>query len=246
MTKSDVALCCYNDANTLKRSIDSVLAQDCLGILYIVDDGSTDATASILQTYNEQKKIKVITNERNRGLAFSLNKIIEFSGAEYLARIDADDIMKPNRLKIQISYLEKNTDVIVLGSNASVVQGYQNRNSNLPLTSRHVISKIYQFNCVLHPTVMFRRRIIKENGGYNVDFRRCQDYELWLRLISMNYKIENIREVTTEIEVRANKSWINILQELISLVKISFRYRKIKLLFFMFYSLLYNIKNKIL
>ena len=246
MTKADVALCCYNDAITLKRSIDSVLAQDCLGILYIVDDGSTDATASILQTFKEQKKIKVITNERNRGLAFSLNKIIEFSQAEYLARIDADDIMKPNRLKIQISYLEKNTDVIVLGSNASVVQGYQNRNSNLPLTSRHVISKIYQFNCVLHPTVMFRRRIIKENGGYNVDFRRCQDYELWLRLTSMNYKIENIREVTTEIEVRANKSWINILQELISLIKISFRYRKIKLLFFMFYSLLYNIKNKIL
>lgn len=246
MTKSDVALCCYNDANTLERSIESVIAQGCLGILFIVDDGSTDATASILQTYNKKEKIKVITNERNRGLAYSLNKIIELSEAEYLARIDADDIMKPNRLKLQISYLEKNTDVIVLGSNASVIQGYQNRDTDLPLTSRHVMSKLYLFNCVLHPTVMLRRQTIKEIGGYNVDFRRCQDYELWLRLASMNYKIENLEEVTTQIEVRANKSWINILHELISLGKISVRHRKIKLLFFTFYSLLYNIKNKIL
>ena len=114
MIKADVALCCHNDANSLSKAIQSVLHQNLLGTLFIVDDGSVDHTSVILQKFQKNPKIEIITNKKNEGLASSLNKIIARSKADYIARIDADDEMLSGRLELQVEYLEKHKEVSVL------------------------------------------------------------------------------------------------------------------------------------
>lgn len=246
MKKADVALCCYNDANSLIKAIESVLQQKFLGIFFIVDDGSVDHTPAILQKFQENPQIEVITNEKNEGLASSLNKIISKSKADYIARIDADDEMLSNRLQLQVEYLENNKEVSVLGSNAKFVDNSKTLFSSLPLNYAEVSDALRRYNCLLHPTVMFRRKTVKFVQGYDVTFRRCQDYELWLKLCRHSFKLENLNQVTTIINVRKNRSWRSITDEFFALIKIALRYKKIPILFYSIYSLTYNIKTKII
>ena len=244
MTKADVALCCYNDAKSLSKAIESVLRQKFLGTLFIVDDGSIDQTPVILQKFQENPQIKIITNEKNEGLASSLNKIISKSKADYIARIDADDEMLSNRLQLQVEYLENNKKVSVLGSNAKFIDSSETLLSSLPLNYVEVRDALLRYNCLLHPTVMFRRKAIKCVQGYDETFRRCQDYELWLKLCRHNFKIENLNQVTTIINVKKNRGWKSIFTEFLALIKISFRYKRFSILIYSIYSLVYNAKMK--
>ena len=157
MIKADVALCCHNDANSLSKAIQSVLHQNLLGTLFIVDDGSVDHTSVILQKFQKNPQIEVITNKKNEGLASSLNKIIARSKADYIARIDADDEMLSGRLELQVEYLEKHKEVSVLGSNAKFVDNSKIIFSSVPLKYPEVRRSLLRYNCLLHPTVMFRR-----------------------------------------------------------------------------------------
>ena len=92
---------------------------------------------------------------------------------------------------------------------------------------------------------MFRRKTVKFVQGYDATFRRCQDYELWLKLCRHKFKLENLNQVTTIINVRKNRSWRSITDEFFALIKIALRYKKIPILFYSIYSLTYNIKTKI-
>ena len=91
---------------------------------------------------------------------------------------------------------------------------------------------------------MFRRKAIKCVQGYDETFRRCQDYELWLKLCRHNFKIENLNQVTTIINVKKNRGWKSIFTEFLALIKISFRYKRFSILIYSIYSLVYNAKMK--
>lgn len=137
----------------------------------------------------------MLINDRNIGLAMSLNRAIEVAHGEYLARMDADDISKPERLERELEYLINNgLDVV------SCVADKIDENGNVwgeikPFNNRpEVIKDLLEIqNVIIHPTVLMRTDIIKSVGGYR-NFPSCQDYDLWLRLITNNYKIGIINE----------------------------------------------------
>jgi glycosyltransferase EpsE len=237
---ADVALCCYNDANTLKRTIESVLSQEALGTFYIVDDGSTDHTASILAEL-DHTQISVHKNIKNLGLAASLNHVLQISTSKYLARIDADDEMAPGRLKKQIEFMEHNHHVHVLGTNALCFDKSAVSATNVPLTFEVIRKKLMRYNCVLHPTVMLRTQFIIDVGGYDTSYKRSQDYELWLRLLKNGGFIYNLECVLTIIHVRRHKTWNNIISEFSSVTRIAKKHRAPPLILYANYSFIFNL-----
>lgn len=237
---ADVALSCYNDAQTLERVIESVLCQDALGTLHIVDDGSTDKTSSVLARLNHNK-IQVHKNPQNLGLAASLNNIFRISTAKYIARIDADDEMAPGRLKIQVEFMELNQHIHVLGTNAICIEKGSEYTTTVPSSHLDLRKKLMSYNCLLHPTVMLQRQFILNAGGYDTSYKRCQDYELWLRLLSKHGRIGNLEKAFTKIHVRDRKTWKNIIREFVSLMRIAKNYRQMRIAIYAHYSFLYNL-----
>jgi len=103
----------YNAENTLPLAIKSTLAQTFSSWrLLLVDDGSTDRSLAIAKEFAEHDfRIEVLTDGKNRGLIYRLNQLIDLADTKYIARMDADDIMLPERLAKQFHFLEKNRDI---------------------------------------------------------------------------------------------------------------------------------------
>jgi len=113
-----VVMSCYNASGTLDKAIKSILDQTYENFeLVVVEDGSTDDTLERLQVIaSDHARINLIINDENLGLAASLNKGISASSGKYIARMDADDVAYKERLERQVSFLEKNKDVDILGT----------------------------------------------------------------------------------------------------------------------------------
>ena len=189
-----VIMPCYNAEKYLKEAIDSVLAQSEKNFeLLLINDGSTDLTESIIKSYSDPR-IVYLKNENNKGLIYSLNKALKQSNGSYIARIDADDICKKNRLLCQVEFLEKNVEINVVGSNAELIDENSNVIGELkmPKKDKDIKAALFAYSPFIHPSVMFRR-IALENVFYNIDYHRVEDYELWIRL-SENNKFHNINE----------------------------------------------------
>ena len=102
----DVIIPVFNAEGSISNCINSVLNQDLLNSVILINDGSVDSTKSILIEYQRKyKQIKLINLERNGGLVNALNIGIENSSAPFIARLDADDTMMPNRLEKQYKFL---------------------------------------------------------------------------------------------------------------------------------------------
>jgi glycosyltransferase involved in cell wall biosynthesis len=170
----------YNAERFLKRAIDSILNQSFKNIEFlIINDGSTDLSLQIIKSYKDDR-IKLIENDKNYGLIYSLNKGIEIANGKYIARMDADDISYPERIKKQYTYLEGHVNVGILGTlikGASKFKTYANNNLNTSdLKARIIFNNIFY-----HPTVIFRSSFIKNSAVlYNPDFKHGEDYQLWL------------------------------------------------------------------
>ncbi len=119
--KVTVLLPVYNGARFLRQAIDSVLSQTWKDFeLLVVNDGSTDGTAAILESYSDPR-IRILSNVQNIGLTLSLNKGLQSARGEYIARIDADDIALPIRLEKQVSYLDQHPEVGLVATGVKVI-----------------------------------------------------------------------------------------------------------------------------
>lgn len=194
-----VIMSVYNEKSIyVEKAIDSILNQTYsdLEIVIVLDSPDNETLLKILKEYtHKDARVKLLINDKNIGLAMSLNRAIEVAHGEYLARMDADDISKPERLERELEYLINNgLDVV------SCVADKIDENGNVwgeikPFNNRpEVIKDLLEIqNVIIHPTVLMRTDIIKSVGGYR-NFPSCQDYDLWLRLITTNYKIGIINE----------------------------------------------------
>src|SRR5208282_223012 len=112
-----VVLSTYNDAAFLRESVQSLLGQTFRDLeLIIVDDVSTNNTAAVLAGFQDSR-LRVLRNQRNLGLAASLNRGIALASGKYIARQDADTISAANRLQLQVDYLARHPDAVVVGTN---------------------------------------------------------------------------------------------------------------------------------
>jgi len=193
--KVTVLMSVYNGQEYLRESIDSILKQTFKDFEFlIINDGSTDKTAEILESYQDPR-IKIINNERNIGLTKSLNKGLKLAKGEYIARMDADDISMRNRLEVQYDYLTNNLEVGLVGSWNGVIDDIGNTIGFWKCNySSEDIYYILNFrNCLTHCSVLFRKDLIMNNGGYNETVNDAEDYELWSR-VSKITKIYQIQE----------------------------------------------------
>lgn len=184
--KISVIMSVYNTKTEyLKEAIDSILNQTFNQFEFIiVNDGSDYKTQETLDEYVD-KRIKIITNQTNLGLTQSLNIALEIAQGKYIARMDADDISMPDRLKKQYNYMEKNKEIGVLGcwTGNNVNNKVQHWCGNVSSEWRRV--EMLFGNCgIAHPTAMIRKSILdQEQIKYNETIKKSQDYELWTKLL---------------------------------------------------------------
>jgi glycosyltransferase involved in cell wall biosynthesis len=183
-----VILPTYNSALYLNKCIDSLLAQSFTDFdLYIIDDGSTDATDAIVFSYNEPR-IFYLKNPSNLGISKSLNKALKIveNKYEFIARMDADDWCFPSRFEDQLAYLDANPNIQMCGT-----QGYWLKDmdsvskSNWTYPTQHNIIKLNLLfsACFGHSSVMYRNGFFSAVGYYNESIKTCEDWELWTRAI---------------------------------------------------------------
>ena len=199
MPKITVVMGVYNtlDETMLIKSINSIIEQSFEDFEYIIcDDGSTDSTYEILEKISKKdKRIKLIKNEKNLGLAAALNNCIINSTGKYIARQDADDYSSKYRFEKQISFLESNKEISFVGSNMFYFNSSQIWGEyRLPKNPK---KEDFLFRVpFMHATLMMRKNDIIKSGMYTVNkyTARCEDYDLFMKMYANRYIGSNIQE----------------------------------------------------
>mgnify|MGYP001161474209 CR=1 FL=1 len=207
MCSLSVLIPVYNQEDFLEEAISSVLNQSFKDFeLVLINDGSTDKTAKIIKSFNDSR-VKMHSTSNN-GVVSALNYGLRICSTNIIARFDADDIMLPDRLKIQYKFFTEN-NLILVGSNALIIDSNGNivRKSNLPLKHNEINSNMLNMApSIFHPSVMFNKKKIMEYGGYNFNAKYVEDYDLWL-FLSKKGRFANINEPL--IKYRVHESGIS-------------------------------------
>lgn len=191
-----VVLPVYNGQEYLLEAIDSVLSQTFTDFeLIVIDDGSTDGTRQLLAGLSDPRLR--LFHQTNMGLALTLNKGISLARGAYIARQDADDISRPERLARQVAYLDENPECALLGTwsliqedRVRTMRGHQHPSANGELQIRLLFDSFF-----VHSSVMMRRSALDRSGFYPTDPERNppEDFDLWLR-IARDHRIANLPE----------------------------------------------------
>ena len=180
-----VVMSVYNTEKYLKKAIDSILNQTFTDFEFIIiNDGSTDGSLEIIQSYNDARIILI--NQSNQGLSKSLNNGIRISKGKYIARMDADDISNCHRLEKQFNFLEKNVNCVVVGSNANLIDlnGTYLYVSNNPCTWDE-IKKVLPKTIFFHSSTMFIKDVFNKCDGYMEEvIQFFEDGILWNRMVN--------------------------------------------------------------
>jgi glycosyltransferase involved in cell wall biosynthesis len=184
--KISVIMSVYNGGEYLKEAIDSILNQTFSNFEFlIVNDASIDSTSTILSQYSDPR-IRVIDNESNKGLTYSLNLMLDQSRGNYIGRMDADDIALPKRLEIQYKFMEMHLETGICGSFVeSFIQGTPKKQIvRFPKTDMGIRAFAFFQSPFCHPSTMFRKEIIdKYHLQYSSLYIKSEDYALWVELL---------------------------------------------------------------
>lgn len=202
-----VVIPAFNAGTYINEAIESILKQSYKNLeLIIVDDCSTDDTWSIIQKIKKKhNRIRAFRNKSNRKLSHTLNKGIRESRGAYIARMDADDIALPERIAMQVAYMEKHVSVGILGGSMEL---FTNEKKSLgyrtyPHTDGEVRSAIFRFSPFSHPLILIRSSVLNKSGLYNPRFNPAEDYELYFR-IGNHSKFANLNQVLLRYRVVDN------------------------------------------
>lgn len=186
----------YNSEKFLSDAIKSVIKQTYQNWeLILMDDGSSDNSLKIARDLEKNdNRIKVISDGKNLGLPNRLNQLSKLSKGYYYARMDADDIMHPERISAQVKYLIANPSIDLLGSGLIAIDNENNitglrKGSFLDNVTLNMVMKMTW--CV-HPTITGKLEWF-QNNPYDENLRRAQDYELWIRTVD-NSKFVKLKE----------------------------------------------------
>ncbi|MFI8146666.1 glycosyltransferase family 2 protein [Acinetobacter sp. ABJ_C5_2] len=191
-----VAIPIYNAENFLSDAIQSVINQSFKEWeLILVDDGSTDRSLKIAKEFEKKdSRIKVISDGLNLKLPTRLNQIISLSKYEFIARMDADDIMHPDRLKIQYDFLINNDFDLVSSSLYSIDIKNNIIGKRIIESPVTIQSLLNGNNQIVHPTLLAKKSWYLRNR-YDQKSERAEDYELWLRsILNRDLKIKVLPE----------------------------------------------------
>ncbi len=184
--KTTVLMPLFNGEQFVREALESILEQTFTDFeLLIIDDGSTDASVKIVESYDDPR-IRLFNNHENLGVTATLNRGIDLARGEYIARMDCDDISLPARLAEQVTYLEQHPDCAMVA--VTVTQLDEDGNDygvwlddRKTVTSESIRRFLPRANCIAHPGIMIRKSLLARYR-YNERQRVAQDYDLWLRM----------------------------------------------------------------
>ena len=189
----------YNCAETLPEAIESILNQTYLNWeLIMCDDGSSDDTWKIAIRYAEKypDKIKILKNESNKGLNYTLNRCLKKATGKYIARMDGDDISMPERLEKEVNFLEEHEEYAIVSTPMIYFDECGEWGEGKAIEIPKLRDFVFHppFHC--HAPCMIRKEAYDRVGGYTVDKRllRYEDCNLWYKLYSKGYRGYNLQE----------------------------------------------------
>ncbi|MCL5011088.1 MAG: glycosyltransferase [Patescibacteria group bacterium] len=192
-----VIMASHNGQEHIKEAINSILSQTLADFEFlIVNDCSTDRTTEILQAFQKKdERIKIINNGKNLGLTRSLNKALCLASGKFIARMDDDDIARPERLEKQFDFMLKNPETVLCGSLAFVIDsgGKIIGEKNLALDYQNIKKGLLFNNQFIHSSLFMLKSVLDKEGFYDEKFKKAQDYELVLRLAA-KYPVANLAE----------------------------------------------------
>jgi glycosyltransferase involved in cell wall biosynthesis len=188
-----VLLPVYNAEKYLENALKSILFQTYSNLeVIVVNDGSTDNSASIINSFVQTNNVKYYINPENFGISKTRNIALSYCNGEYIALLDSDDICAPNRIENQVKFLIKNTGYKAV---SSWMQEFDKNTLNLyryyhDFETLKCVSVFY--NPVSHPATMFDSSALKEIG-YDESYSYAEDYQMLLRFMQ-KYKISCLQE----------------------------------------------------
>lgn len=175
----------YNNSGTLKTAINSILMQTYTDWeLILINDGSQDNSCDIAKQYLSDK-VTLINDDKNIGLAARLNQITSLAKGQYIARMDADDMCGPERISLQVKYMEENLDVDFVGTGICYLNNNDIPIGELLLPSNHsdICKKPFNGISICHASILVRKEWYQKNQYSNIT-KVAQDQELWLKTYS--------------------------------------------------------------
>ncbi len=194
-----VVLPIYNGEKYLGEAIQSILNQTFTDFeLLIIDDCSKDNGLEIAQSYKDPR-IRILKNEKNLGLALSIDRGIQESRGQFIARMDQDDIALRQRFARQILYLENHRDIDIVGTWATTIGEKTGVKIRRPTNPDEVKASLLFRTSLIHPTIMIRKSFLEKNGVRYGHFENntvgfIEDYDFYTRAIQFG-KLANISEV---------------------------------------------------
>ena len=173
----------WNGAPQVGEAVLSVLSQTAADLeLIVIDDESSDATPAILESIRDPRLR--VTRRARGGLTSALNEALGQARAPLVARLDADDLALPERLERQRAFLARHPDVGLLGTAARETDASGRDVAILrpPTDDAEIRRVLIRRNPFVHSSIVMRRALVEQAGGYDDGFPVAQDYDLWMRL----------------------------------------------------------------
>jgi hypothetical protein len=198
----------FNGERFLREAIDSILGQSFPDFEFIIiNDGSTDGTASMLDSYAGSDPRVRVYHQENKGLVESLNRGCGLARGKYLVRMDADDVAVRDRLMRQIEFMERHAEIGVVGGAVEVIDraGRPLGCWHLPVESEQIKKALLHSSPLRHPAVVIRKEAFLSVGGYRKLFAEAEDDDLFLR-IAEHWRLANLEAVVLRYRIHPDQA----------------------------------------
>lgn len=200
MPKVTVFMPVYNREQYVKAAIESILSQRFSDFeLLVIDDGSTDRSVAIVQSYTSDRRVRLVCHACNEGIPKTRNQATALARGEYLAMLDSDDTARPQRLAKQVQFLDRHPEYALVGSwtqridaDGQLLRGVRFS----PASPGEVRARLLFQGGPIQSTVMARTAILRAHP-YDEQYTVCEDYDLWIRL-ARRYPLGNLPEVLVQ------------------------------------------------
>ena len=185
----------YKTAPFLREAMDSILSQSFTDYeLIVLDDCSPDNAEEILDSYTDSRIVRY-KGEKNVGLSNILNIGIGMAQGKYIARMDSDDLSLPDRLQIQVDYLESHPEIDLVSVGMQLFGAKEEIWLREPNPEKVKIIALFH-SPILHASSMWRRERFEENGLlFRQEMVPSEDYDLWTRALVKGLRLMNLRQV---------------------------------------------------
>lgn len=195
----------------LRAAIDSIINQSYTNLtLFIYRDGSVPVDIdAVLAEYCRSRRIVLVKNDVNYGLARALNilidEVISLGKYDYIARMDSDDISRPNRIEKQVDFLELNHEIDVCGTSCREFgASFALEEKHLPKSHEELLNFSISRCPFIHPSVMFKVKVFQSGIRYPIDTVFTEDMALWFELLNKGFKFSNLNDVLLDYRLNEN------------------------------------------